>query len=166
METIRKFAVETFTKLGVEGKLAKNIEVSIYNWVVKYTKSQDRKPAPDFKFKLQYKGRLFCIKNAFINGGLRERLEKGETKCKDMINMNSEHLWLNGPHAIAIANQRTKELEILKYKAQEEDYIGVFKCGKCKSMKTTYYQMQTRSADEPMTTYVECSDCGNRWKFS
>ena len=49
-------------------------------------------------------------------------------------------------------------------RAKEEDYSGLFKCGKCKGVKTTYYQMQTRSADEPMTTYVTCKTCGNRWK--
>ncbi|KAF7458209.1 transcription elongation factor A TFIIS [Cryptosporidium felis] len=42
---------------------------------------------------------------------------------------------------------------------------GQFTCGKCKTNKTTYYQMQTRSADEPMTTFVRCLNCGNRWKF-
>lgn len=42
---------------------------------------------------------------------------------------------------------------------------GQFKCMKCKSMKTDYFQAQTRSADEPMTTYVNCNNCGNRWKF-
>ena len=40
-----------------------------------------------------------------------------------------------------------------------------FQCGKCKQRKTIYYQMQTRSADEPMTTFVSCVNCGNRWKF-
>ena len=30
--------------------------------------------------------------------------------------------------------------------------------------KCTYYQLQTRSADEPMTTFVTCINCGNRWK--
>jgi hypothetical protein len=25
-------------------------------------------------------------------------------------------------------------------------------------------QMQTRSADEPMTTFVSCVACGNKWK--
>lgn len=25
-------------------------------------------------------------------------------------------------------------------------------------------QLQTRSADEPMTTFVLCNECGNRWK--
>ena len=41
---------------------------------------------------------------------------------------------------------------------------GLFKCAKCKSMKTTYTQVQTRSADEPMTTFVFCTNCGKRWK--
>lgn len=47
---------------------------------------------------------------------------------------------------------------------ENQDHDGFFKCFKCKSMKTTYYQMQTRSADEPMTTFVTCLDCNNRWK--
>lgn len=41
----------------------------------------------------------------------------------------------------------------------------MFKCGKCKKRRTTYYQMQTRSADEPMTTFVRCLECSHRWKF-
>ena len=39
-----------------------------------------------------------------------------------------------------------------------------FTCRKCKENQCTYYQMQTRSADEPMTTFVTCIDCGQRWK--
>ena len=42
---------------------------------------------------------------------------------------------------------------------------GMFQCGKCKGSKTTYFQMQTRSADEPMTTFVTCLICKNKWKF-
>ena len=38
-----------------------------------------------------------------------------------------------------------------------------FYCFRCKKRKCSYYQMQTRSADEPMTTFVQC-ECGNRWK--
>lgn len=41
-----------------------------------------------------------------------------------------------------------------------------FTCGKCKQKKVSYYQMQTRSADEPLTTFCTCENCGNRWKFS
>ena len=39
-----------------------------------------------------------------------------------------------------------------------------FKCYKCKKRKCTYYQLQTRSADEAMTTFVTCLNCGNHWK--
>ena len=40
-----------------------------------------------------------------------------------------------------------------------------FVCGKCKQRQVSYYQMQTRSADEPLTTFCTCEKCGNRWKF-
>ena len=39
-----------------------------------------------------------------------------------------------------------------------------FKCFKCFKRNCTYYQLQTRSADEPMTTFVTCLDCGTRWR--
>jgi len=42
---------------------------------------------------------------------------------------------------------------------------GAFTCNKCKCSKCYYYQYQTRSADEPATTYVTCSNCGHRWHF-
>jgi len=44
-------------------------------------------------------------------------------------------------------------------------FTGMFTCGKCKGTKTTYFQLQTRSSDEPMTTFVTCMSCNNRWKF-
>jgi len=51
-----------------------------------------------------------------------------------------------------------------KYETNIEAATDTFKCRKCHSNKCTYYQMQTRSADEPMTTFVTCIDCGQRWK--
>lgn len=42
---------------------------------------------------------------------------------------------------------------------------GMLKCGKCHSKNTTYRQAQTRSADEPMTTFATCLECGNKWKM-
>lgn len=34
---------------------------------------------------------------------------------------------------------------------QRQAETDAFKCGRCQQRKCTYYQMQTRSADEPMT---------------
>ena len=51
-----------------------------------------------------------------------------------------------------------------KKKHTEDNKIGIFTCGKCKSQNTTYYEMQTRSADEPMTAFITCLKCGKRWK--
>lgn len=45
-----------------------------------------------------------------------------------------------------------------------EDVGGSFTCGRCKGNKTTYQAKQTRSSDEPMTMFVRCMTCGNRWK--
>ena len=39
-----------------------------------------------------------------------------------------------------------------------------YQCWKCKNRKCTFYQLQTRSADEPMTTFVSCLSCANRWR--
>ena len=51
-----------------------------------------------------------------------------------------------------------------KYTPKIEASTDNFTCYKCKSKECSYYQLQTRSADEPMTTFVTCIKCGNRWK--
>lgn len=39
-------------------------------------------------------------------------------------------------------------------------------CGICKSKEYHYYQLQTRSADEPMTTFYICKTCGKTYKIN
>lgn len=57
-----------------------------------------------------------------------------------------------------------RQMEAANAPKKEELVEGIFTCGKCRSKYTTYFQMQTRSADEPMTVFVTCKKCGNRWK--
>ena len=64
--------------------------------------------------------------------------------------------------------KRDKELAMEEAKAASDaEYTGILKCGKCKQTKTVYTQAQTRSADEPMTTFVTCLNpaCNHTWKF-
>ena len=60
----------------------------------------------------------------------------------------------------------------LKRKTQEQDdYIsnppdveeGVVECKKCGSMKVFSISVQTRAADEPMSTRAFCTSCKARW---
>ena len=41
---------------------------------------------------------------------------------------------------------------------------GMYKCKNCGGIKTRQSEMQTRSADEPMTLYVTCLNCGKTWR--
>ena len=76
---------------------------------------------------------------------------------------------------MASSKLKKERKDIIKYQNDaarsdwaRETLTGVtdmFRCGKCKQRKCTYYQMQTRSADEPMTTFVTCIVCNNRWKM-
>ena len=65
--------------------------------------------------------------------------------------------------------------ELLEKKSAQEEFLYTkkgeimtdqFTCGRCKKNECSLYQAQTRSADEPLTSFVTCLNCGNKWKFS
>ena len=58
-----------------------------------------------------------------------------------------------------------EKMDWLEYKKKNMATTDIFYCHKCGKKKCTFYQLQTRSADEPMTTFVNCLVCGNSWKF-
>lgn len=70
-------------------------------------------------------------------------------------------------------SQRAEEAKIQKENLnnamvpeEAKSISATLECGKCKKKMVSFTQAQTRSADEPMTTFCECQNCGNRWKFS
>ncbi|KIX01428.1 transcription elongation factor S-II [Rhinocladiella mackenziei CBS 650.93] len=99
------------------------------------------------------------------NPGLRKRILSGEVTPVHFVTMTHEEM--------KSKQQREEDLKIAKENmnnamvAQEEKSVSTsLECGKCHQKKVSYSQAQTRSADEPMTTFCECLNCGNRWKFS
>jgi len=60
--------------------------------------------------------------------------------------------------------QKKKERDNQRYEPKIEANTDSYTCRKCGSKECSYYQLQTRSADEPMTTFVTCIKCGCRWK--
>ncbi|MCL7043845.1 hypothetical protein MKW94_023189 [Papaver nudicaule] len=113
--------------------------------------------------KFKYRSIMFNIKDP-KNPDFRRRVLIGEIKPERLVNMTPEEM---------ASDQRKEETNQIKEKAlfycersgEATATTDQFKCGRCKQRKTTYYQMQTRSADEPMTTYVTCVNCNNHWKF-
>ncbi|KAF8397052.1 hypothetical protein HHK36_018690 [Tetracentron sinense] len=113
--------------------------------------------------KLKYRSVMFNIKDP-NNPDLRRKVLLGHVKPERLLNMTPEEM---------ASDQRQRENKQIKEKAlfecerggQSKASTDQFKCGRCGQRKCTYYQMQTRSADEPMTTYVTCVNCNNRWKF-
>jgi transcription elongation factor S-II len=147
--------------------IARNIEKSIFNWSVKRVKSFGDVPAWENNvFKETYKRKVLSI---LFN--LREpktfliqRIKEGKVKTKDIASMDPDQLWPDGPWALTKHELYIKDMKKESAKNELENLKGMFKCGKCKTYKTTFYQLQTRSADEPMTTFVTCINCDNKWK--
>ncbi|KAF1951878.1 transcription elongation factor [Byssothecium circinans] len=99
------------------------------------------------------------------NPGLRKRVLSGDIVPKRFVTMSHDEM--KSDERRAADEKLEKENMNNAMVAQIEKSISQeFQCGKCKQRKVSYSQAQTRSADEPMTTFCECMNCGNRWKFS
>ena len=99
------------------------------------------------------------------NAALRTRVLGGEIKPEKFVVMTHEELKSEE------RREEDKKLEDENMKAaqapQAEKSVSTsLTCGKCGQKKVSYSQAQTRSADEPMTTFCECLVCGKRWKVS
>lgn len=58
-----------------------------------------------------------------------------------------------------------KKKEYIEQRENNIVYSDAYKCFKCGESKCKITQVQTRSADEPMTTFVVCVVCHNTFKF-
>ena len=148
-------------------KLCQNVEKCIFNWAVKRTKAVRDQPSwenPMFRsrYKQKFLSLHFNLKDS--SSKLAENLKSGKVKVTDLVWMAPHELNPHGTMALRRNELKIQALHREAVNTEDEDYEGMFKCGKCKSRKTTYYQMQTRSADEPMTTFVTCTNCQNHWK--
>lgn len=165
----RQFCIDKFSKifnLLEDNPIICNLEKGIFNETIKYCKEN--------KIELKWSNLHFSKKY----NQLARKVIANITYTPNSYDVKQkilENIW----SAETIASKSHQELypeyyaEIkLKIMAKyinmnpEQEHDGFFKCGKCKSKKTTYTQAQTRSADEPMTTFVTCLNCNSRWKFS
>jgi len=137
-------------------KKATNIETIVFKKL-----SPEGTPSQNYKAKIRSFFMNLRDKN---NPKLREAVVDGEVAVEEFCEYTTQDM------ASAEAKARDREIQLqnmflAKGAEEQQAETDMFKCGKCKSRKCRYRQMQTRSADEPMTTFVTCSNCGNRWKF-
>lgn len=92
----------------------------------------------------------------------KDRLLAGEITATQLAEMSPMDLHA-GRWKAQVEAQIEKDKHLYSNKTGASIYMY---CSVCKKKtKCDYYQMQTRSADEPMTTFVTCLECDKRWKF-
>ncbi|KAL2260689.1 hypothetical protein VTK26DRAFT_5238 [Humicola hyalothermophila] len=120
------------------------------------------KDTPEYRLKIR--GLMTSLKRK-DNAELGRRVLSGAISPDKFVRMTHDEL------ASEAQRQRDRELErenMLKAQVPmaEKSISDSLQCSKCRQKRVSYSQAQTRSADEPMTTFCECTVCGHRWKFS
>ncbi|KAJ6810667.1 transcription elongation factor TFIIS [Iris pallida] len=113
--------------------------------------------------KAKYRSIMFNLKDP-KNPDFRRRVLLGEVKPGGLVDLAPEDM---ASDERKLANKQIKDKALFECEraGAPKATTDQFKCGRCGQRKTTYYQLQTRSADEPMTTFVTCVNCNNHWKF-
>ena len=159
---IREKLSNLFKETENKEKYAINLEKGILNWALKEASNKRVVKKWDNPFFVQiYIDHLRSIHNNLKNDRLINMIKSGEIKTQDIAFMTHQEM---NPDKWEILIKAKSIRDKNKFEQNLEAATDTFTCRKCKSKKCTYYQMQTRSADEPMTIFVTCIDCGNRWK--
>ncbi|XP_048357326.1 transcription elongation factor A protein 3 isoform X2 [Sphaerodactylus townsendi] len=117
----------------------------------------------DMKYRNRVRSRISNLKDP-KNPSLRRNVLSGAISPSLIAKMTAEEMASDELKELrnAMTQEAIREHQMAKTGGTATD---LFQCGKCKKKNCTYNQVQTRSADEPMTTFVLCNECGNRWKF-
>lgn len=119
-------------------------------------------PESNEPYKAKIRSLFQNLKNK-SNPGLRVRVLSGEIPADRFVAMTSEEL-RSEEQKKQDTEYKKVNMKNAKVAKPERSISTSFECGRCKQKKVAYNQAQTRSADEPMTTFCECQNCGNRWK--
>ena len=95
------------------------------------------------------------------NPKLLDSLKSSEINTETLAYMT--HQEMNPDHWKGLIDKKMRR-DANKYNNNTQASTDMFTCGKCKSKRCTYYELQTRSADEPATIFVTCLECGKNWK--
>ena len=149
-------------------KLSRTIEKSIYNYVIEISKERNIQRSWSNPIFLNiYRSKVLSINSnlktsSYINNThLLKNIRNKNINPDDVGKLSVYDIYPdNWKELLNIKSKRDK----IKYELKPEAMTTLFKCRKCGSRETSYYEVQTRSADEPMTQFITCLSCNNRWK--
>jgi transcription elongation factor S-II len=162
-EQFRSNIQRQFGTFFTEAKHGINLEKGVHNWAIKEaTLKKVIKKWDNKHFIMIYMDRLRTI---FYNISHFKRLidlvENGTILSQEIAFMTHQEM---NPDKWHEAIQRLRLKEKSKFEQNKQSKTDIYTCRKCRLKNCDYYQLQTRSADEPMTTFVWCNECGFRWK--
>lgn len=158
----RKIANMELNKIVNNKKLSKKMEESLYNFSKEYVEKNNiditliENVYNDKKYDILEN----MIKESHLkNIDFLERILEGD--------INPECVAFLEPHEIdpVAWTPIINRIKLRDDKSKNIATTDMFKCGKCGERRCTVAQMQTRSADEPMTVFVTCQECGHTFKF-
>jgi DNA-directed RNA polymerase subunit M/transcription elongation factor TFIIS len=146
--------------LGNE-KNSLNLEKGIFNYTLKECERHKIVKKWDNKYFVQiYLDHLrSIIKN--LNDEILQQINDGTIKPHSVAFMTHQEL---SPDRWSKMIDAKIKRDKNKFETNISASTDSFTCRKCRGNQCTYYQQQVRSADEPMTVYINCITCGNRWK--
>lgn len=149
------------SKFIIKESICINLEKGIYNFALedankkKIVKKWDN---PSFVNLYLTKFRSIYFN---LNIQLLEKINNKDIKPHEIAFMTHQELQ---PEKWKILIESKKIKDENRYSPNIEATTDAYTCRNCKSNKCWHYQLQTRSADEPMTTYVTCLNCSHKWK--
>jgi transcription elongation factor S-II len=161
-QVFRSNICDKLTEIVKNEKICLNLEKGIYNFTIqKANRYKIVKKWENSYFVQIYIDRLRTVYINIKNEELLVKLKSKQIKAHEIAFMSHQEM---KPDKWKKMLETKKIKDENRYTPKVEASTDNFTCWKCKSKKCTYYQLQTRSADEPMTTFVTCLDCGQRWK--
>jgi transcription elongation factor S-II len=157
------------SKIGLTKDYAKDLEIGIFNWTIENSISyQISQNWNDDRFINLYKGKALTIitnldeKTYLNNQKLLMRLNEGEFLPHEIPYMINSRIFPEKWYKILDDKMRRDNL-ILSDSTPVANTTQ-YKCSKCKKKECSYYLAQIRSADEGMSCFVSCLNCGNQWR--
>lgn len=166
----RNICIEKFNSILHDTELSEKIEKSIYDYTIEQSERKSIEKSMENKaFKRIYVNKCMTLynnldMNSYIkNVDFMDRLKKGEINVSEIATLPPQEI--NSAHWKKYIDTQTANDEFL-YSRTVGTRTSEYKCRRCKENNCTYYQLQVRCSDEPMTTFINCLNCGNKWSFN